>query len=537
MQPVLEKNIQSHRPLVKWPKSNSKKEWEKIDADLIKILDGINGTAEKKFGKMGDLIYSYGAERFGIKATGKHKASLTPPMSRRQKEIKLLVRERRELSKRWKKAPPEEKVGIDFLQMDLKVRLGRLRRAENLRTRRKRKEKARTAFYSDPFRFVKGLFTKEKSGSLMVPKQELEDHLSATHTDNHRFEQREIPPDMPPLPQPGYQLDDSPPRWGEVMEAVKKARAASAPGPNGVLYRLYKNSPNVLRFLWKLMKVMWTRQTIPKSWRRAGGVLIPKEKDASNIGQFRQINLLNVEGKLFFSIVAKRLTTYLKKNSMIDTSMQKAGIPGFSGCFEHTSMIWHQIQSARREGRDLHVLFLDLANAFGSVPHSLIWTAFDFFHIPSTITNLVKSYFHDLQFCIQTTEYTTSWQSLEVGIMAGCTISPLAFTMAMEVIIRASKWVVGGERLQSGHRLPPLRAYMDDLTTLTSTVVCTKQLLGKLQVNIDWARMKFKPSKSRSISIVKGKPKVSHQGDTHPAGIRTASEEPGTLVRCQPQGL
>ena len=73
-------------------------------------------------------------------------------------------------------------------------------------------------------------------------------------------------------------------------------------------------------------------------------MVIPKEKDASNIDQFRQINLLNVEGKVFFSIVAKRMTMYLKQNNLIDTSVQKAGIPGFSGCMEHTSMIWHQIQ-------------------------------------------------------------------------------------------------------------------------------------------------------------------------------------------------
>ena len=152
---------------------------------------------------------------------------------------------------------------------------------------------------------------------------------------------------------------------------------------------------------------MWTKQTIPKAWRRAGGVVIPKEKDASNIDQFRQINLLNVEGKVFFSIVAKRMTTYLKQKNLIDTAVQKAGIPGFSGCLEHTSMIWHQIQSAKREGRDLHVLFLHLANAFGSAPHFLIWTAFNFFHIPNTITNLVRNYFQNLQFCIQTTEYTT----------------------------------------------------------------------------------------------------------------------------------
>ena len=89
--------------------------------------------------------------------------------------------------------------------------------------------------------------------------------------------------------------------------------------------------------------------------------------------------------------------------------------------------------------------------------------------------------------------------------MAGCTISPLAFTLAMEVIIRASRWVVGRQRIKPGLRLPPVRAYMDDLTTLTVTKACTARLLGKLQENIELARMKIKPSKSRSISIVKGK--------------------------------
>lgn len=101
-------------------------------------------------------------------------------------------------------------MGIDLLQKDLKGCLGRLRRAENLRTQCKRKERARASFYKDPFRFVKGLFTKEKSRSLKVPKRELEDHLKTTHTDSQRFEQRKIPPHMPPMPQPEHQLDDSP---------------------------------------------------------------------------------------------------------------------------------------------------------------------------------------------------------------------------------------------------------------------------------------------------------------------------------------
>jgi len=67
-----------------------------------------------------------------------------------------------------------------------------------------------------------------------------------------------------------------------------------------------------------------------------------------------------------------------------------------------------------------------------------------------SITNLVKAYFGDLQFSFSNPTSSTAWQCLEVGIMAGCTISSLAFTMAMEIIIRASRWVVGGECLASG---------------------------------------------------------------------------------------
>lgn len=217
----------------------------------------------------------------------------------------------------------------------------------------------------------------------------------------------------------------------------------------------------------KLMRVVWQKKEIPTSWQRAGGILIPKEKDSSEIGQFRQISLLNVEGKIFFSVVAHRLAGYLQRNHLIDTSIQKAGISGFSGCLEHASTIWHQIKVAKTEGTDLHVVFLDLANAFGSVPHNLLWTAFDFFRVPVALTSLVKAYFQDVQVCLSTAEYTTAWQHLEVGIMAGCTISPLAFTMAMEMIIRASRWVVGGQLIRPGLRLPPVRAYMDDHCTAT----------------------------------------------------------------------
>ena len=50
------------------------------------------------------------------------------------------------------------------------------------------------------------------------------------------------------------------------------------------------------------------------------------------------ISLLSVEGKIFFSLVARRLSDFLSSNNYIDTLVQKGGISGEPGCLEHTGV-------------------------------------------------------------------------------------------------------------------------------------------------------------------------------------------------------
>ena len=123
---------------------------------------------------------------------------------------------------------------------------------------------------------------------------------------------------------------------------------------------------------------------------------------------------------------------------------------------------------------------------------------FDYFRVGllEIVVNLVRAHFQDIGLCVNTAGFTKGWQRLEIGVMAGCTIFPLAFKLAMEIIIRATKWVVGRERQQTGIQLPPGKAYMDDLTLVTITVPCTKRLLDRINGNPRWASMKVKPIKS-----------------------------------------
>ena len=101
----------------------------------------------------------------------------------------------------------------------------------------------------------------------------------------------------------------------------------------------------------------------------ADSVYISKEKNSKDIGHFCSTSLLNVEGKLFFAVLASRLTRYLLINEYINTLVQKGGVLEIASCLEHGNMIWEAIQKAKTNKKDLDVIWLDLVNAYGQVPH------------------------------------------------------------------------------------------------------------------------------------------------------------------------
>ncbi|MGH0149601.1 UNVERIFIED_CONTAM: hypothetical protein FKN15_044740 [Acipenser sinensis] len=117
-----EKNLNGHKPGVKWPRACEKTAWNTVNTDLCFALERLSGTVEKKLDKFGDIIYAYGSERFGVEKR-KEKVQTIPGKSRRQQEIERLVRERRQLRKQWRRAEQSQKEGLNLLQRVIKDKL------------------------------------------------------------------------------------------------------------------------------------------------------------------------------------------------------------------------------------------------------------------------------------------------------------------------------------------------------------------------------------------------------------------------------
>ena len=81
----------------------------------------------------------------------------------------------------------------------------------------------------------------------------------------------------------------------------------------------------------------------------------------------------------------------------------------------------------------------------------------------------------------------------------------ILFVMGMNLVIRAADRETRGPTTSSGIRLPPNRGFMDDLTVTTTTHIQARWILSALEDTVNWARLKFKARKSRSLIIKRGR--------------------------------
>ncbi|XP_061902037.1 uncharacterized protein LOC133649222 [Entelurus aequoreus] len=495
-----------HRRIL-WPAANKESEWKQFDEDVSTALEATaKGNVDQRLKTMSTFIIGIASDRFGIKEQRATKTTTAAPIpNRRETKISQLRQELRVLRSQYRKASENEKAALAELRGVVRDRLLTLRRAEWHRKRGKERARKRSAFIANPFGFTKKLLGEKRSGQLSCPEEEINLHIKNTYSDGMREQDLGHCAALICPPEPCILFDISEPTLKEVKEAIKSARTASAPGPSGVPYKVFKQCPRLLERLWKIFRVIWKRGKVPQQWTYAEGVWIPKEENARNIEQFRTISLLSVECKTFFKIVSNRLMGFLLKNTYIDTSVQKGGVPGVPGCIEHTGVVTQLIREARENRGDLTVLWLDLANAYGSIPHKLVELSLSRYHVPEKICNLILDYYNNFSLRVSSGTSTSDWHRLEKGIITGCTISVSLFALAMNMLVKSAEVECRGPLSKSGTRQPPIRAFMDDLTVTTTSVSGCRWLLQGLDRLISWARMSFKPSKSRSLVLRKGK--------------------------------
>ncbi|GFU07536.1 retrovirus-related Pol polyprotein from type-1 retrotransposable element R2, partial [Nephila pilipes] len=284
----------------------------------------------------------------------------------------------------------------------------------------------------------------------------------------------------------------SPEEVWDKLRALKN----SAPGPDGIFYSNFKSRDPGAHVLSAFFNKVLDLSTVPSSWKEAKVVLIPKPGDPLDISNWRPVSLLNTGGKVFSSVLAARISSWANINSRL-SPFQK-GFRENDGCSEHNFILEQAITGAKRHHLDLSMAWLDLENAFGSVPHRFILEALGHAGVPSSTVAIISAIYTGSTSTIRTSAGWTGPIPMRAGVRQGCPLSAILFNLSLEQILRTGI-SAPGFRLY-GQEVKCL-AYADDLLLLGQSPVDLQDNINSICGVAALAGLRFKPSKCASLSF------------------------------------
>ncbi|GBN97325.1 Retrovirus-related Pol polyprotein from type-1 retrotransposable element R2 [Araneus ventricosus] len=281
----------------------------------------------------------------------------------------------------------------------------------------------------------------------MIPVESVEDYFRSAWDS--------VPPPIPDLPITAEERTPILENAISISEVAKKlARAEnSAPGPDRLTYHHWRSLPEGNKFLATTFNVCLHFQKVPSSWKQTTTILIPKSpSDLDNPANWGPIALSNTIYKIFTKVLAGRLQDWSTKYNVL--SHCQKGFTPFDGVLEHNFILQTRLESTRAHKQDLCVAWLDVTNAFGALPHQLIYKALQAAGTGDQFINIIKDIYTECSTSILSNDSATSPISIKSGVKQGCPISGLLFNISIDHILR---------RVQGDFTSHRILAFADDL--------------------------------------------------------------------------
>ncbi|GFT64734.1 retrovirus-related Pol polyprotein from type-1 retrotransposable element R2, partial [Nephila pilipes] len=188
----------------------------------------------------------------------------------------------------------------------------------------------------------------------------------------------------------------SPPTLPPVLELLHADAIASclqscensAPGPDRLSYQHWKSIDPRCIIISKIFNICIKFKDVPSSWKHSTCILIPKKGDVSSILNWRPITLSNSIYKLFSKCLARRLQDWCGMHNIISPCQK--GFTPFHGVVEHNFVIGQHLEAARRSHTESFLVWLDISNAFGSIPHNILFSAMSSVGIDQDFIHLIQ---------------------------------------------------------------------------------------------------------------------------------------------------
>lgn len=208
----------------------------------------------------------------------------------------------------------------------------------------------------------------------------------------------------------------------------------TAPGPDKITYSNWRSlDPEAINITRILNICLKFRKILPE-WKKSITILIFKKDNKADPGNWRPTALSNTIFKLYAGCLANRMSSWIETNNVL--SQCQKGFRPYDGVFEHNFILRELFNKSRKNKSELCLAWLDIANAFGSIPHTAITTALLTTGAGTTFVEIINDMYTNSSTAILLEQGPTTQIPILAGVRQGCPISGLLFNLTIDPILR-----------------------------------------------------------------------------------------------------
>jgi exonuclease III len=196
------------------------------------------------------------------------------------------------------------------------------------------------------------------------------------------------------------------------------------------------------RYLYRVMRGMWDKQSQPKFWSKVTNISIYKSGDPTELHNYRGISLIAVGMKIFTAVLAKRISRLAELDGLLVTEQG-----GFREGQEAVAQFVALAEMARRRRlKDMktYIIFIDFKKAFDKVMHEALFEKMDAMGFRGPFLELIKNIYKTSTACTRVGNETGFEYDLLRGTRQGCPLSPVLFLLFINDFL---KYVPNGAQI------------------------------------------------------------------------------------------